>query len=198
MHPYYLHQLFNQLSVQSDKLQQLEKMVRELQSDVDSLKNNKAATIGPINYHFEQLKIEKLEGTLNIGITPSEGNNLEEVMVNGQPIGSQDEDRTALYEKIRPLVVEYLQKEAPERLLEMASGSNLSINETYIQMVMQDLQRQMDGRIYDYLGQLPVAQQRRQNDEEICVTIVEQIKVDIDMTIRRHVDLEYEGKVGSG
>ncbi|MDQ0194288.1 spore germination protein GerPC [Paenibacillus wynnii] len=197
MHPFYVQQLFDLLSVQSEKLQQLEKMVRDLQSEVDSLKNNKAATIGPINYHFEQLKIEKLEGTLNIGVTPSEGNKLEEVMVNGQSIGSQDADRTALYEKIRPQVVDYLQQEAPERILQLAIESRLSINETYIQMVMQDLQRQMDERIFEYLGQLPVAQQRLENDEEICVSIFEQIKVDIDKTMKRHVELEYEAKVES-
>jgi len=195
MHPYYLQQLFNQLSVQSDKLQQLEKLVRQLQSDIDSLKSNNAAAIGPINYHFEQLKIEKLEGTLNIGITPSEGNKLEEVMVNGQPLEGKEDDRTALSAKIRPAVADYLQREAPERVVQLASEKSLSINEPYTQMVIQDLQNQLDRRIHEYLSQLPAVQS--QSDQEIYDSIVGQIKADIDTAIKQHVDLEYEMKAGS-
>lgn len=113
MHPYYAQQVFNTLRLQAEKIQQLEKQLRDLQGDVDSIKNNKSASIGPINYHFEQLKIEKLEGTLNIGITPNEGNNLDEAMINGKPIGEQEVGTTALSDQIRPQILKYVQEEVP-------------------------------------------------------------------------------------
>ncbi len=198
MHPYYVQQIFNELRTQALKLQQLEKLLEELQKDVETLKNNKSAAIGPINYHFEQLKIEKLEGTLNIGITPNDGNNLDEAVVNGQTIGSQSEDaeKQALSEKIRPPLVAYLQNEVPEQFVRRAKERNANINPQYIQMVTQDLERQMDGRIEEYLIQLPVAQESRDNIEEVCASIIAQIKRDIDTAVQRHMELEDQRKAG--
>lgn len=194
MHPYYVGQVSNAFRVQSEKIQQLEKLVQELRNDVDLLKNNKSVSYGPINYHFEQLKIEKLEGTLNIGITPNEGNNLDEAMVNGQPIGSQDKGTASLKDKIQPQVMSYLQGRVPEQFSQLEQEKNLSIDKQYIQMVTQDLQNQMDGRIDEYLGQLPAAQEGRNNDEEAITSIVEQIKRDIDTAVRRHMELNILGR----
>ncbi|MRN54484.1 spore germination protein GerPC [Paenibacillus monticola] len=198
MHPYYVQQVFNELRTQALKLQQLEKQLEELQKDVEILKNNKSAAIGPINYHFEQLKIEKLEGTLNIGITPNEGNNLDEAVVNGQTIGSQSQDaeKQALSEKISPPLAAYLQNEVPEQFVRRARERNANINPQYLQMVTQDLEQQMDGRIEEYLSQLPVAQEGRDNIEEVCASIVAQIKRDIDTAVQRHMELEDKRKAG--
>jgi spore germination protein PC len=128
MHPYYVQQVFNALRIQSEKIQQLEKQLQDLKSDVDSIKSNKTASIGPINYHFEQLKIEKLEGTLNIGITPTEGNNLDEAIVNGKPIGEQETATTALSDKIRPEILKYVQEEVPGQFSRLEREQNLSID----------------------------------------------------------------------
>lgn len=198
MHPYYVQQVFNELRTQAQKLQQLEKQLEELQKDVETLKNNKSAAIGPINYHFEQLKIEKLEGTLNIGITPNDGNNLDEAVVNGQTIGSQSQDaeKQALSEKIRPPLVAYLQNEVPEQFVRRAKERNANINPQYIQMVTQDLEQQMDGRIEEYLSQLPVAREGRDNIEDVCASIIAQIKRDIDTAVQRHMELEDQRKAG--
>ncbi|AOZ91027.1 spore germination protein GerPC [Paenibacillus crassostreae] len=188
MHPYYVQQLFNELRMQSDKIQQLEKRYGELQSEIEHLKNKKSANIGPINYHFEQLKIEKLEGTLNIGINPNEGNNFEEVMVNGQPIGTNEAENKALYEKIHPTVKQYVQEEVPKQLAYLASERNLNMNPQFIHMVTQDLQQQMDGRINEYLGQMPKLKERSETDEEVCNSIIKQIQVDIDIAVKRHME----------
>jgi spore germination protein PC len=194
MHPYYVQQVFNALKVQAEKIQLLEKQLRDLQSDVDIIKNNKSTNIGPINYHFEQLKIEKLEGTLNIGITPNEGNNLDEAIVNGQPLGEQASATAALSEKIRPQVMSYLQEEVPQHFSQVEKEQNLSIDKQYIQMVTQDLQNQMEGRINEYLTQLPAAQDGPAHGEEIYGTIVEQIKRDIDTAVKQHLEWNIIGR----
>ncbi|OZQ69104.1 hypothetical protein CA600_04655 [Paenibacillus sp. VTT E-133280] len=197
MHPYYVQQVFNTLRLQSEKIQQLEKQLQDLKGDVDSIKNNKAASIGPINYHFEQLKIEKLEGTLNIGITPNEGNNLDEAIVNGKPIGQQEEGAptaTALSDKIRPEILKYVQEEVPSQFSRLEKEQNLSIDEQYIQMVTQDLLNQMDGRINEYVSQLPAAEEGRRYTEEESTSIVEQIKRDIVTAVERHLEINITGR----
>ncbi|WHY17028.1 spore germination protein GerPC [Paenibacillus sp. G2S3] len=194
MHPYYVQQVFNALRVQAEKIQLLEKQLQDLQGDIDSIKNNKTASIGPINYHFEQLKIEKLEGTLNIGITPNEGNNLDEAMINGKPIGEQEGGITALSDKIRPEILKYVQEEVPSQFSRLEREQNLSIDENYIQMVTQDLLNQMDGRINEYVSQLPAAEEGRGYTEEESASIVEQIKRDIVMAVERHLEINITGR----
>lgn len=194
MHPYYVQQVFNALRVQAEKIQLLEKQLQDLQGDIDSIKNNKTASIGPINYHFEQLKIEKLEGTLNIGITPNEGNNLDEAMINGKPIGEQEGGTTALSDKIRPEILNYVQEEVPSQFSRLEREQNLSIDENYIQMVTQDLLNQMDGRINEYVSQLPAAEEGRGYTEEESTSIVEQIKRDIVMAVERHLEINITGR----
>lgn len=195
MHPYYVQQVFNALRVQAEKIQLLEKQLQDLKGDVESIKNNKTASIGPINYHFEQLKIEKLEGTLNIGITPNEGNNLDEAMINGKPIGEQEgETTTALADKIRPEILKYVQEEVPSQFSRIEKEQNLSIDEKYIQMVTQDLLNQMDGRINEYVSQLPAAEEGRGYTDEESASIVEQIKRDIVTAVDRHLEINITGR----
>ncbi|MEK4880206.1 MULTISPECIES: spore germination protein GerPC [Paenibacillus] len=194
MHPYYAQQVFNALRLQAEKIQQLEKQLRDLQGDVDSIKNNKSASIGPINYHFEQLKIEKLEGTLNIGITPNEGNNLDEAMINGKSIGEQEVGTTALSDQIRPQILKYVQEEVPSQFSRLEKEKNLSIDEQYIQMVTQDLLNQMDGRINEYVSQLPATVEGRGYTDEECASIVEQIKRDIVTAVERHLEINITGR----
>ncbi|MEK5397323.1 spore germination protein GerPC [Paenibacillus sp. FSL K6-2859] len=197
MHPYYIQQVFNALRVQAEKIQLLEKQLQDLKGDIDSIKNNKTASIGPINYHFEQLKIEKLEGTLNIGITPNEGNNLDEAMINGKPIGKEEgviPTASALSDKIRPEILKYVQEEVPSQFSRLEKEQNLSIDEQYIQMVTQDLLNQMDGRINEYVSQLPAAEEGRRYTEEESTSIVEQIKRDIVTAVERHLEINITGR----
>jgi len=197
MHPYYVQQVFNALRIQTEKIRLLEKQLQDLQCEVVSIKNNNIASIGPINYHFEQLKIEKLEGTLNIGITPNEGNNLDEAMINGKPIGEQEgvtPTATALSDKIRPEILKYVQEEVPSQFSRLEKEQNLSIDEQYIQMVTQDLLNQMDGRINEYVSQLPAAGEGRGYTEEESASIVEQIKRDIVTAVERHLEINITGR----
>ncbi|MFD5020177.1 spore germination protein GerPC [Paenibacillus sp. NPDC058367] len=195
MHPYYVQQVFNALRIQTEKIRLLEKQLQDLQCEVVSIKNNNIASIGPINYHFEQLKIEKLEGTLNIGITPNEGNNLDEAMINGKPIGEQEGGTpTAISDKIRPEILKYVQEEVPSQFSRLEKEQNLSIDEQYIQMVTQDLLNQMDGRINEYVSQLPAAEEGRGYTEEESASIVEQIKRDIVTAVERHLEINITGR----
>lgn len=199
MHPYYFQQINNALRAQSEKIQQLEQQLRDLQEDVNSIKNNKTASIGPINYHFEQLKIEKLEGTLNIGITPNDGNNLNEAMVDGKSLGEQNEGTTAsIADTIRPEILKYVQEDVPAQFTRLEQEQNLSIDERYIQMVTQDLLNQMDGRINEYVSQLPTREEGREYTAEESASIVEQIKRDIVTAVERHLEINITGRRDSG
>lgn len=87
---HYMNELHAWWQVQQDRITQLEALLAQLTADMAQLKNDKPIHIDKIEYHFDQLKVEKLEGTLNIGFTPSAlGEQVEELSVNGADISNQ-------------------------------------------------------------------------------------------------------------
>ncbi|MNP65613.1 Spore germination protein GerPC [compost metagenome] len=61
-------------------------------------------------------------------------------------------------------------------------------------MVTQDLLNQMDGRINEYVSQLPAAEEGRGYTEEESASIVEQIKRDIVTAVERHLEINITGR----
>jgi spore germination protein PC len=85
MHEFYqwLYNLWQQTVWQNAKLAELESLVRGLKEQLDRMEAG-CPHIGRIEYHFDQLKVEKLEGALHIGISPGSKGLLDEMSVNGK------------------------------------------------------------------------------------------------------------------
>ncbi len=66
----YLHQLQQALQAQQTAILNLEDQVRLLQEELNELKNRPSSSVGKVEYKFDQLKVENLNGTLNIGLNP--------------------------------------------------------------------------------------------------------------------------------
>ncbi|MDD9271048.1 spore germination protein GerPC [Paenibacillus sp. GCM10023248] len=75
------------IETQKRRIDELETTVKKLQSDLDALKDQKRFHIDKIEYNFDQLKVEKLDGTLTIGISPSSLDNVDDFTVNGASVG---------------------------------------------------------------------------------------------------------------
>lgn len=88
------------VEMQKQRIDQLEQTVKKLQSDIDSLKDQKRFHIDKIEYNFDQLKVEKLDGTLTIGISPSSLDNVDDFTVNGASIGKDaaGQDQNAFFQ----------------------------------------------------------------------------------------------------
>ncbi|MCY9665325.1 spore germination protein GerPC [Paenibacillus alginolyticus] len=72
---------------QKQRIDTLEQTVTKLQTDLNALKNQKGVHIDRIEYKFDQLKVEKLDGTLTIGISPSLLDKIDDLTVNGASVG---------------------------------------------------------------------------------------------------------------
>ncbi|MBP1964707.1 spore germination protein GerPC [Paenibacillus aceris] len=80
-------QLSAYIEMQKQRIDKLEQTVTKLQSDLDAMKDQKRIHIDKIEYNFDQLKVEKLDGTLTIGISPSSLDNVDDFTVNGASVG---------------------------------------------------------------------------------------------------------------
>src|SRR5690606_29128650 len=81
----YLSQLHQTVTAQQKKIHDLEKKIFDLNEAIRELQNRSPIHIEKIDYQFDQLKIETLDGTLNIAINPNDLQTMDELSVNGKP-----------------------------------------------------------------------------------------------------------------
>ncbi|WP_054957850.1 spore germination protein GerPC [Paenibacillus dakarensis] len=198
MHPFYIEQLVQEVKKQTEKLREMEQLLQYLRKDVDGLLNKSNTNIERIDYHFDLLKIEKLEGTLNIGMTQNAAKTLEDMMVNGQPLDKlqTDPERALRLVAIQESVNAYLNNEATSIIEKLALGQELKIDEKYITMIVQDIRGQVDARIVLYLDQMEANNSGTVNDFQVQNTIIQQVKRDIDTAIMKHFEQLSAGKQG--
>ncbi|MBP3961173.1 spore germination protein GerPC [Paenibacillus lignilyticus] len=83
----HIHKLQCQLDEQQAVINRLCKQLEALNARLDAAESKPSYHIDTIQYHFDQLKVEKLDGTLNIGLTPPNEEQIKEigqiVMPNG-------------------------------------------------------------------------------------------------------------------
>lgn len=194
MHPFYIQQLFQELKRQSEKLEKMDQLLQDLRKDVDGLMSKNSTNIERIEYHFDLLKIEKLEGTLNIGMTQSAGKTIDDVMVNGQTMEQiqTDPKRALMITNIQQAVYSYLEHEVPKMIDYLTEEGQ--IDSKHKELIIQDIKGQVDARIVLYVDQMESNNTQKLDDASVLDTIVQQVKKDIDVAVKQHIEQTYMGK----
>jgi spore germination protein PC len=184
----FLQQLYTHLNWQSQKMNQLEKMIEQLQSEMTSLKQQRPTNIEKIEYNFDQLKVEKLEGILNIGLSPNGSKSIEDFAVNHQAAQdlSVQSRHDELFQPILHRVHQYLDTEIPNKIKLLEEKYDCMLDETYRRFIIQDVKKQLDQRIRHYLHQM---------DEEVTThdtafiqqTIIKKMEHDIGIAIEEYI-----------
>jgi spore germination protein PC len=181
----YLVKLRRYLSWQTKKIQSLEQRLLLLENQLKELEQQPHTTIERIEYKFDQLKVETLEGTLNIGITPNGvGGAIEDFAVQPEKV-VVPKPEPVLFRNIRQKVHSFLEKEAKETLKRLEEQYGHRLDDTYRNFILQDIARQVDERIRFYLqqkmnnGYVPASD----NDEAVENEIFQKIKADIEQSL---------------
>ncbi|CUA79292.1 spore germination protein GerPC [Anoxybacillus suryakundensis] len=176
----YFKQLETYLKWQQQKMQLLEQAVNDLQQQYEQLKKKPRTTIEKIEYHFDQLKVETLEGTLNIGLNPATFG--EDTIENFAVPQSQTiiPQPAPIFRDIQTAVHEYLQQEGENIIARTEQTYGRSLDSAYRQFILQDIARQIDDRIHFYLRQY--GEHEHENDA-LQQTIISYLKRDIEHSI---------------
>jgi spore germination protein PC len=151
---YYLSKMKQMLEDQNDRIKELENQIKKLKRQVNVLADEPKT----VEYKFDQLKVEKLEGTLHIGIGHSaESKDLIEqfnigqntVQMPGQMKRSVIENPN--YREMIKAMDEFFIKDAPVYLQSLETKINVPLDESYRVFILEDVQRQVPGRIKHYL-----------------------------------------------
>ncbi|KAB7665390.1 spore germination protein GerPC [Bacillus sp. B1-b2] len=155
---YYLQQV-------EKRIKHLEQVVNTLTTEIDTLKSRPSVHVDRIDYSFDQLKIETLEGTLNIGLNPEDLSNIEELSIN--PNNPNIQPNAPFYPPIDPKQMmnrsmdieeqmhQFIQLELPDIIRNKQIELHLPEEESYITFIQEDVTKQLPTRIQYYLNQAP-------------------------------------------
>ncbi|MTH53320.1 spore gernimation protein GerPC [Bacillus mangrovi] len=150
----YLRQLCACIQSQQNKIQQLEGMIQQMSADLKALKDKPSTTIEKIEYKFDQLKVETLEGTLNIGLNPTDPEPIEnfEVIQKGQQVGKLEREYSGeTYSMAVDQLNTYLNEECEHMLEAQEQRHSKKLNEEQRRMVVEDIRKQIDTRVQYYM-----------------------------------------------
>ncbi|EJR56953.1 hypothetical protein IIM_00361 [Bacillus cereus VD107] len=180
----YLHQLQQALQVQQETILNLENQVRLLQEELNELKSRPSSSIGKVEYKFDQLKVENLNGTLNIGLNPfaKKGQQIEDFEVDTETLKVNPETETNpdFYQGILQEMHRYLDEEAYNRILHFEHEERTPLDEMYRQMMIDDIKKQMEHRLPYYLSQVQSYEGISTDPEYLREVIIQAMKQDID------------------
>jgi spore germination protein PC len=180
----YLRKLQQYVSWQTKKIKTLEKKLAKLENELKDIRQRPQTMIEKIEYKFDQLKIETLEGTLNIGLTPNGTDTIEDFAVSHEKI-IVPHPQPVMFQNIQAKVNDYLTNECKDILKNIEERYSHRLDDTYRQFILQDIGRQVDDRIRFYIqqkmnnGQIPTSDSSKELEDEIC----EKVKRDIEQAI---------------
>ncbi|WP_079709137.1 spore germination protein GerPC [Paraliobacillus ryukyuensis] len=172
----YVEQLHAYMKKQDKLLQNLERRLAELEAKQQSPPSN--TTIEKLEYHFDQLKIDRMDGTLHIGFSPEDISKMDDVSIPLEQRQVQPDDH--------PLVKRldnYVTQSCPLFLDQLAQELDRPLDETKKSLLVEDIRRQLRERIAFYQkdavnNQIPAA---KQTDY-----IFSKIKTEIDHGLRAY------------
>lgn len=167
------------LQAQENKIAALEKTIQKMLVEMKQLKEKPTIQVDKIEYKFDQLKVEKLDGTLNIGLNPSDLSSIEDFAVQNQsvvtPVSPKAQMQRAMI--IEEAIFRYLETELPALYEETLKELNVQLDGSYLDFIKQDIIKQLPSRI-DFHLKAAASKDRdgHSNSEE---TIIELLKKEI-------------------
>ncbi|WCK55205.1 spore germination protein GerPC [Aneurinibacillus sp. Ricciae_BoGa-3] len=190
-----IQQLQREFAQQQIPIYQLEQTLQQLQHEVNQLKNQRPVIVEKMEYKFDQLKVEKLEGTLNIGVTPQSLGNIDELAIHDttaedvpiQPPPSR------LFQQIKNQVGHYINRELPKEIHALERKYRYKLHQEAREFIVEDINQQMDNRIHYYLNDTN-SDSVTGNRESTKDIIVKKVKRDVRTAVENYISkLSKEG-----
>lgn len=153
------HDVQMKLKIQQEQILSLEQRLAAVCEQLKQLETKPAYNIENLQYHFDQLKVEKLEGTLNIGMTPpgspSIAGDIEQMSVSKPEVypsaASGITPPPNPYSDIQYELDHYLNTHGPQRLMDLEAELGQPLDPYHRRMIIEYIRKQMPARINYYM-----------------------------------------------
>ncbi|EKN63303.1 spore germination protein GerPC [Schinkia azotoformans] len=181
---HYFSQVDTYLRTQQEQIRKLKEEITTLKETINQLRENRTTNIDKIEYKFDQLKIERLEGTLNIGLSPqgmADPEAFENFSVNQNPPSNIPilQQHPDLYPTLKQDIRQFMATDCQQFIDECAAKYNMNLGGPHRSFITQDIERQLDARLHHYLNQAAQNHLREGSMEEIFQFVSSAVKKDI-------------------
>lgn len=194
----YIQWLQQCVQAQERRIAQLEQLVKQMAADLKQLKDKPPIHVGTIEYKFDQLKVETVEGTLNIGLNPSDLQGIEDLAINqagmNMPVDPKAQMQRSM--EIEDSIYNYLETDLPNIITETQMKLNIQPNDAYLSFIKEDIKKQLPSRIDFHLKAAAAQNRTEENDNVIHENILNAIKQEIQngvLTFFQHLPENMKG-----
>ncbi|MFD2042724.1 spore germination protein GerPC [Ornithinibacillus salinisoli] len=184
---YYLYELQQANQQQQNQLRELQERINKLESMVQEKNSH---MVERVEYHFDQLKIERLDGTLHIGLSPSDLANIDDLGLGNNQFTSNNanpnSNSNSTQQKIMTDLTNFLHQDGPNMIQNLANEYQCPIEVQYQSMLIQDMEKQLPQRIGYYTDE---AKQHRDSltDEELHNYVCDKVKKEIYHSLAKYM-----------
>jgi spore germination protein PC len=169
------------IQAQENRISTMEQTIQKLLEEVRQLKDKPSINVEKIEYKFDQLKVENLDGTLNVGLNPSDLAGIEDFAVQNQPVNIPQSPKNQMQRsiKIEEALYRYLETDLPEIYEDTKKRLNVQLDESYLSFIKQDIIKQLPTRIDYHLRTNSSNESTRENqiaDEAILELLKQEIQ----------------------
>ncbi|MGG1396375.1 spore germination protein GerPC [Bacillus salipaludis] len=177
----YLQWLLSCIQTQEKRIAALEQALQKMQNDLKQIGEKPTIHVDTIEYKFDQLKVETLEGTLSIGLNPNDLSGIEDFAIQGQSLNTPISPKAQMQRsmKIEEAIYRYLETDLPLIIEDTEKQLRLQPNESYLSFIKQDIIKQLPNRIEYHLKSIPVNEQSDENKALMENRIIELLKQEI-------------------
>jgi spore germination protein PC len=177
----YLQWLQMCIQTQEQRILTLENALQKIKEEMKQLNEKQSIHVDKIEYKFDQLKVETLEGTLNIGLNPSELSGIEDFAVQNQslttPLSPKHQMQRSM--KIEEAIYRYLETDLPQLVENAQRELTIQPNDEYSSFIKQDIIKQLPIRIEHHLTANSTSSRSSENtlaDDKIIDALKQEIQ----------------------
>ena len=179
-----ISEMYRHLIWQSQKLQTLEAELNKLSTRLDTIAAEPGMKVDRMEYKFDQLKIETLNGNLMIGM-PNDKLSVEDMGIQnlfqqGQATEQGEELDVA---RIQTEIHRYIHEDIPKLLADVARAQGTTLLPEQVEAVMADMERQMVARITAYSQRGDIVQAGKMRNEYV----IRRLKEELLLSVERYV-----------
>ncbi|WP_156288832.1 spore germination protein GerPC [Oceanobacillus salinisoli] len=185
----YLYELQQQIQHQDARIRSLEEQIQRL---VNDQQQKNGTVIEKVEYKFDQLKIETLSGSLQIGLSPEELKNMEDLALGQASQLSPTNNLPSFEQQLTSQLQNWLQGSGPSMISDLAKNYNRTIDDSHQSLMLHDIQKQFPNRIKYYKEQA-MKNNTALNEQELADFIFNKIKDEVRHSLTNYMK-DYKGE----
>ncbi|MFC3800146.1 spore germination protein GerPC [Cohnella sp. GCM10012308] len=178
-----------QIATLTQQQARMQAQIAELQTRVEDLQRKPPVHV---EYHFDQLKVSRLDGTLNIGLSPNAQSGVDAFDVPAPGTWQTPATGQSGPEPQIPGLLNdgaaFMNGEAPANLSALAAQNGLDFQPSELRAVTEDVKAQLGARIQYYARTIPLPEQA--GDQELAAWrqgVMDKVKKDIRTAFESYV-----------